>query len=303
MNSTSNHNNKTSIGICCFTLNCNNFSALHQSIRESFALRNIKYDNININNINNITIPKLNKYNNMIKFLLVRRRHSLNYIDFIRGKYEFNINNINNNINNNNNNLLKMFNYMSKEEVINIKLMTFDNMWNKLWNKTSHSFKYNNEFKNSKKKYNIIKKNGILENLLKICTPFETTEWEIPKGRKEENEENIDCAIREFTEETSIEKKDYTILTNIEPIDDIFIGTNNKIYKHIFYIAMANKIDLKYTQNNEIDMVKWCSLEEIITLIRPYNESKIKIITNIFLHIINTIEIIDTNDLKDCLQY
>jgi len=278
----------TSIGICCFKLD--------DIISNIFCkkLSCINYYDLD-NNINISYVNKFTKYNNMIKFLLVKRKHSLNYIDFIRGKYDISdISNISP--------LLKMFNYMSKDEIERIHNMSFDDMWNKLWKLTARSNKYSNEYYRSKKKFNEISTNGTLAIILNACTPYETTEWEIPKGKKEPNEKNIDCAIREFTEETSIDRDSYTILTSIDPIHDNFIGTNNKNYRHIFYTAMIsnNNIEGEVT-SNEIDEVRWCTWEEAIILLRPYNENKIKLITNIFLFIVNINEMNLHNEAPEIL--
>ena len=237
-----------------------------------------------------ILIDKFNKYNNIIQFLLVKRKYSLNYIDFIRGKYE-----------NSYKSILMKFNYMSKIEVDNIVKYNFDELWNKLWNSTSCYNKYMNERNISRAKFNKMKQHPSFKELIKKCNPYDTTEWEIPKGRKNSNESNIDCAMREFTEETSITSNDYTILKYINPIQDNFTGTNYKKYKHIFYtgIYTCNTLPYKDTmENDEIDEIRWCNWEEVISLIRPYNDTKIRILTNLFIFIIN---LFTSNDLKDTL--
>ncbi len=76
-------------------------------------------------------------------------------------------------------------------------------------------------------------------------------------------------------------------------IHDVFMGTNNIEYRHIFYTALFNNnalCDIEHS-NNEIDSVKWCSLSEINNIIRPYNNSKVKILTLLFLFIINVCNI------------
>ena len=54
-------------------------------------------------------------------------------------------------------------------------------------------------------------KNGIQVNDVKITlkeivensfTSWEETEWEFPKGRRDFEEKDLDCALREFEEET-----------------------------------------------------------------------------------------------------
>lgn len=272
-----------SVGIICFKLN-----DLNHSYDSYDKILNRQLDQLD---------PKyespfyINKYNNIVNFLLVRRKHSLNYIDFIRGKYELNYNI-----------LLKIFNYMSIDEVENIKQKQFSDLWNDLWNKTSYYKKYKNEMNESHKKFDELKQSDIYNKIIASCTPYNTTEWEIPKGRKNTNESNIMCAMREFKEETTLDNTSYTILKCIEPIHDVFSGTNNKIYKHIFYTALgknnSNTINNTMYNNNEIDEIRWCSWEEAIMLLRSYNMNKINILTNLFMFIIN---ICESNDLKTTL--
>ena len=279
------HNSKqcsepiTSVGIFCFKLD----SVIKNTFNHN--LNNISYYDFDNNyNLNMSNILKFNKYNKMIKFLLVRRKHSLNYIDFIKGKY--NLNDVDN--------ILNMFNHMSIMEVDRIKTNNFNDLWCNLWNKTANYKIYNNEMIQSCNKFNKMKELGIIYDILNRCNPYPYPEWEIPKGRRDMNEKNIDCAIREFSEETQMNCDNYSILNCINPIHDNFLGTNNKQYKHIFYIAQANnneEIELNSIHhNNEIDTIKWCNWDEIIILLRPYNENKIKIITSVFLFIINISE-------------
>ena len=57
------------------------------------------------------------------------------------------------------------------------------------------------------------------------------------KERRNLRETDYDCAIREFEEESSLNKEEYEILRNIRPVEEIFYGSNNIRYKHIYYIA------------------------------------------------------------------
>ncbi len=266
-------NIKTSVGIICCKLD--------NTIYDKF-INNLQ--NISYYDINKLTIlPKLNdnqnfiKYDDYIKFLLVKRRNSLNYIDFIRGKY--NINNLNS--------IINMTKYMSKDEIELLKNNNFNKLWHDLWLKNAYKKKYSDEMYKSNEKFNYLKSINFFDNLI---SEYSSTEWEIPKGGRNYNETNINCAIREFEEETSLTKNNYKIINCIDPIHDVFIGTNNKEYRHIFYTALYNNNNISYEynhSNNEIDCVKWCSWNDINNIIRPYNNSKIKIITLLMFFIIN----------------
>lgn len=60
--------------------------------------------------------------------------------------------------------------------------------------------------------------------------------WEIPKGSKNKDETNIDCAIREFYEETSIDYSKYKIIHEIEPVCST-VHDDNIEYKTFYYLA------------------------------------------------------------------
>ena len=67
---------------------------------------------------------------------MVKRRNSLNDIDFIRGKYD--INNIEQ--------ISKLFRLMTKSEIEKIKSEEFDTLWVDLWQETSRNKIYQKEY-------------------------------------------------------------------------------------------------------------------------------------------------------------
>ena len=70
---------------------------------------------------------------------------------------------------------------MSTHEIELIKTKEFNILWSDLWLKNAYKKKYLEEMKLSKIKFNHLKQLGILDN---IKTEYNSTEWEIPKGRK-----------------------------------------------------------------------------------------------------------------------
>jgi hypothetical protein len=61
---------------------------------------------------------------------------------------------------------------------------------------------------------------------------------------------------------------------------EIFYGTNNILYKHVYYIAIYNSDDeiginhIQEDQLTEIGDIKWKTLNECLNLFRPYHEQK-----------------------------
>ena len=217
-----------------------------------------------------VILFKLEKDKN--KILMINRKDSLCYIDFIRGKYKLG----------NTEYIKKLISRMSNKEINNIKTKTFQDLWIHLWNITD-KLKKNKEYKLSEKKFNRVKNLDILEN-----TNYNNSEWEFPKGKKNNRENNKQAAQRELEEETNIFKNDYKIINNIIPITEIIKAENNLLYKNIYYIGIclndsnifinSSNID----QTNEIKDVKFLNKENSIKSIRDYNSSKIDIINKTF---------------------
>ena len=114
-------------------------------------------------------------------------------------------------------------------------------------------------------------------------TSWNETEWEFPKGRRNYQEKDLECALREFEEETGYSQKDVTVIENVLPFEEIFIGSNHKSYKHKYFLAYMNDTidNLQNYQKTEVSKVEWKTIEECLVSIRPYNLEKIKLIKNV----------------------
>ena len=252
----------TSCGIICFKLDK---LPLHKI--ENFLFN--KYINIEDYNYNNIDYyNKINFHRDDIKFLLIQRKQSLSYIEFIRGKYN----------ENDNKKIKHMFELMSKDELLNIKNNNFDYLWDSLWKDTARSKTFLKEMLMSKNKFNLIKKNNIINT---FESKFLEPEWGFPKGRRMKFENNNECAHREFVEETNL--LNYSQFDRISTMEEIFTGTDNNLYKHIYYIAGSNEEELTNNFDNyEVGNIGWFTIDQVLTLLRPYNKSKINLINQLY---------------------
>lgn len=215
------------------------------------------------------------------RFLMIRRKDSFGYIDFIRGKYSpHNIYQVQN-----------MVNEMSIHEKKRINEEPFEKLWHEMWGDVTN-IQYKNEEILSAKKFESIK-NGIvinnetinLNNIIeKSDTKWEETEWEFPKGRRNYKEKDLECALREFEEETGITQDKINVIENVLPFEEIFIGTNYKSYKHKYFLAYTTNGNdlLNNYQKTEVSKIEWKTYNECMNCIRPYNLEKKKLITNIY---------------------
>jgi 8-oxo-dGTP pyrophosphatase MutT (NUDIX family) len=281
-----------SYGVICIKLD-KEFQ-LYTSLIEKYLLNNlIDLDEFNFVNLSNIS--KIEYYKDKIKFLLIQRKHSFSYVEFIRGKYD----------DKNISEVSKILNLMTLEEIENIMTLEFGELWEQLWRKTSKHKAYQKEFELSKEKFEYIKSTYDLYSLIKIDELYETPEWGFPKGRRDKNEKNLDCAMREFKEETSIDSENYTILNRLGIVEENVIGTENTNYKLIYYLGLMLKDiePIRDNQNYEIGDIKWLSFDELISKIRPYFDDKIKMIYKVFFLFINLLENIKTTIKIDNISY
>ena len=216
-----------------------------------------------------------------LKYMLVRRKDSIGYVEFLRGKYaSADIKYIE-----------KLFEQMTLDELERLKSNDFEILWKNMWMEDTFKVKkrnFYNDFEQASSKFNSIKfgytKDNIKYNLNKFIenakSRWKETEWGIPKGRRNIRETNLDAAKREFREETGINDTEFTVFTNTEPFIEEYLGSDNVKYRHIYYLAryFGNnklKIDTKNKfQVTEISKLGFYDIEECNTMIRPYYKNK-----------------------------
>lgn len=266
-------------------------------------------DNDNIYKLDNDTIPyqedehihKFCYYRDKILFMMVSRKFSLGFIEFIRGKY--NVSDAKS--------IINLFEQMYEDEIKYIRKNQYDNILYYFLNRNNEPIevvlnriyegKYSNEYCEAKIKFNMLLNPSDDENndipldlnfYTKYIRPrWRKPEWGFPKGRRDKrNEENLTCACREFEEETGYKKDEYNVLNKIEPIEEKLIGTNGVGYKHIYYLAINNcekNRTMEDYDSYEIGDIKWFTYDEAMIHIRPYHIEKKKILTRVYLFIMN----------------
>lgn len=236
---------------------------------------------------------KLDIFDNKIKYLMVQRKHSLGYLEFMRGRYnETCIDNIN-----------YLLEQMTPTELNDLNTKDFDYLWNNLWsnqNNFINNQNYYKEYITSKQKFIELKLNNNI-NFNSIKTLYNFNEWGFPKGRRELYEADIVCAMREFEEETNYNENNYTILDNTHNIKENLVGTNGIDYKHNYFLALIHENKINIDNNNkEIGDIKIMDIHTCLKLIRPYHSSKIKIINKIHNLISNFLLEYDKNSNSNC---
>jgi 8-oxo-dGTP pyrophosphatase MutT (NUDIX family) len=207
--------------------------------------------------------------------IMVRSRYTYAYSEFIHGHYS----------RRNLRMIQILFNQMSIDERLDIYSLNFDQMWYRIWLTAEHRELY---FSKLAKFHEIWLKDDMGKLLRKmVCSAQGSKDmhWEFPKGKRQTTyEADIQCAIREFTEETNISKNCYQLLPNFKRRDTyVHMGVK---YVNIYYVAIQRRkfadpgstISIRQlTQVAEVADVRWMDIEQIRLLQGPVGRNLEKI--------------------------
>jgi len=216
--------------------------------------------------------------NQELEFLLIQRRDSLGFIELMRGRYK--VTDID---------YIRLhMNGITESERKKYCDGPFEDLWNGMWG-LDHSHLYKNEYETAKGKWEQIHK-GVTDatgklwtsyDISKTCEPaFSTPEWGFPKGRRDSQESDYVCAMREMFEETGVKECDVIPIQNLEPLIESFFGSNHVHYCHKYYLVWVPRdITIEFDTGNEnmrkeIGDLRWMSLEDSLSHIRPKNVEK-----------------------------
>jgi len=212
--------------------------------------------------------------------LMVLRKDSMAYTEFLRGKYS-----IDDTVY-----IRSLLTNMTSKEHNKLINLDFDSLWTDHWGVGNDH--HSHEFEVSKEKFIKLDINVLLENIFGYLEP----EWGFPKGRRAHRETDSECAIREFSEETNIPRSSYTLCSNLR-LTEVFDGTNGVSYKHVYFIAVLNtELDLSQAmtvvQKREISDIQWKSITECMSLTRPHYSQRAELLKS-FEMILQTFEVQD----------
>ena len=248
------------------------------------------------------------KETRQLRYVLVQRRDSLSYAEFLRGKYSLE----------NRSYIMQLLSNMTVQERTALETQDFDVLWKAFWqnecpavpSNTVHAntvhanspTTINNkrsfvkEYHDSKSMFDRLRQGYYLRSsstssetrdaqldFFSLSTAIQATscegdaEWGFPKGRRNINESDYKCAMREFFEETGIHYANVRVGSHAKPFEEVFTGSNKKRYKHVYFLAaLSDKADLVTTlvsdmQTREIQKVALLTYDEVQARIRPAN--------------------------------
>lgn len=221
------------------------------------------------------------------EFLMIRRKDTLGYMDFMRGKFPIYQKNY----------ILNMMTQMTIEEKNRLRQKCHEGPSQGTGGTGGTGGTVQNQTGIKEKIHALIvgihHPDGSFYDLATLLDESDTIsehwyepEWGFPKGRRNTQENDYDCALREFSEETGYAISVLQNIRNILPFEEIFIGSNYKAYRHKYYIMHipyeASVSSTKSYQKSEVSGMEWKSYAQCLKDIRSYNLEKKRILRNVY---------------------
>ena len=206
------------------------------------------------------------------EILLICKRNTYAYIQFVQGKYDAT----------RDESIIHLMNGMTVDEKHDLNSLRFEQIWYRIWlDKRSvmssyhpARFKFETTFKSD---------GGLrMKNLLARSLTGHRL-WEIPKGKRDDRSEPEICtAVREFQEETGVKKHQYRV--HIDARRTYEYDAEGATYVNVYFPAFLTTDDIprpqfgRRHQVDEICDIRWMNIDEIkvndfagrlVPLIRP----------------------------------
>ena len=223
--------------------------------------------------ITSIGVIAFRRVEHEIQYLMIRRKDTLGYIDFMRGKFDLKQKQY----------IMNMILQMTKTEKNNLlqKYTMVKEKKGTIPHIRERILELINGYTNELGEFYDLQ-SLIVES--RLYSDWDEPEWGFPKGRRNPQENDYDCAVREFSEETGYSTNVLTNVRNIVPLEETFTGSNYNSYRHKYYlmnISYENSIAAHKFQKSEVSGMGWWPLSTCLEKIRPYNLEKIQVIKNI----------------------
>lgn len=210
-----------------------------------------------------------------LEVLMIQRKHSIGYVEFMRGKYSLATDPSAETY------VAELWRSMSVAEHEQLLARPFDDLWEDLWNH-DHSRDRSEEKAASRAK---LAQLDLQAKAQEWGGGWPSPEWGFPKGRRMARETTFGCALRELKEEANVDISQLFMLRNVGQLEERFQGSNGVWYKHMYYLAVPkSRVEASirsYDQTCEIGDIQWVSLERARALLRPHHESRLKVLEDL----------------------
>jgi 8-oxo-dGTP pyrophosphatase MutT (NUDIX family) len=229
-----------------------------------------------------ITFYDSRKQDGNLYFLICQPRDNYGYVSLIRGLWS------------DDSQIIKHLLESNKEERERLMKYSIDELWKDLF--VDHRTKICKEgYPRAKAKFSQLR-----ERLISLLSSIDQRSdiggppWGFAKGKRNDHESKIQCALREFEEETRISKYYIKILDDFVPFREMRYGSNGTQYQAFYYVAESScmytpkKIATPQclrsdTISDEIIDLKWVTIKEAATLLPSDRFNMIRKLYNILM--------------------
>jgi 8-oxo-dGTP pyrophosphatase MutT (NUDIX family) len=207
------------------------------------------------------------------EYLMICRKHTLGYMDFIRGKMPLTHKKY----------LLQMFNQMTISEKESLRVLA----------QTPHVCR---KEKIAEIMRGVSIKSGETYNTISLVEEsnqygyWDEPEWGFPKGKRNSHESIYACALREFNEETGFPVDQFHSISTKCNVEETFMGSNLKTYCHRYMVMFipyeqSTTLNMQGFQTSEVSNMRWMSYEKCMETIRGYNMEKKQMLTRLHIEL------------------
>jgi 8-oxo-dGTP pyrophosphatase MutT (NUDIX family) len=213
---------------------------------------------------------------NELRFLMTLRRDTFCYECIIRGMYTEDV-------------LEEYISHITKEERDRILQYDFEMLWKDLWVSTKRRL-YRVEHRKAKDKYEYYKQR--IHDCVSKMVHFDIEQWEFPKGKKFAEESPLQCAFREFEEETNLSHEQIILVKKAGTFEESFSGNDKRTYKSVYYLGLLHQnavVPFNYQKcpygmrndyvSDEVMSIEWLSYENALHRSSP---TKKNILQNVY---------------------
>lgn len=220
--------------------------------------------------------PKHHTHSSPWSVLLIQRRQTMAYYDFLRAHY----------LSVSNSMLRKQFvriliSEMTCEERAYLETNSFTQLWKREQSYNIGTQKYQYRLDRLDKCFNELNIPLLLEE-----TPsrhYATAEFGFPKGKAKSRECAWRTATREFCEETGYSLAYVQNMKHKGVVVEEFVATNGIPYRHLYYVMEFTEQagNVTYSRRNsnqysEVQNMFWCPVDKVSEFFRSYDSAKLK---------------------------
>lgn len=239
------------------------------------------------------------------EYLMVQRKDSLGFVEFVRGKYDVG----------NDKYIGALLGNMIPEERAKIaEADSIDTLWQHLWRDMAHvpggnKPAFAKDLEDARHKFQRIR-HSLPDLMSQYPSQTNETEWGFPKGRRNTNESDMECAFREFQEETGLSHRHLRMPREPTCLEEMFQGSNGVWYRHCYFLAKATPklmqtcgADGTYKHvNGEIRAVAWHKFDACNARIREVYSQRKRLMAQLHAAVLSSMFNIHLNNVRTDLS-